>query len=68
MGLLAHHDGVLEAEVEDDLGVDHPVARLVEGVLDVGVQEVQRLPRSINMFGWKERQKKKKHLSLLACE
>lgn len=47
VGLLAHHDGVLEAEVEDHLGVDHPVARLVEGVLDVGVQEVERLPRAI---------------------
>lgn len=57
MGLLAHHDGVLEAEVEDDLGVDHPVARLVEGVFDVGVQEVQRLPRDnwIWAFGNKKR-------------
>lgn len=46
MGLLPNHDGVPEAEVENDLGVDDPVARLVEGVLDVGVQEVKRL-RSI---------------------
>ena len=45
VSLLAHHDRVLEAEVQDDLGVDNPVARLVEGVLNVGVQEVQRLPR-----------------------
>ena len=43
VGFLADHDGVLEAEVQDHLGVDDSVAGLVEGVLDVRVQDVQRL-------------------------
>lgn len=41
--LLSDHDGVLQAEVQHHLGVDDPVARLVERVLDVSVKDVQRL-------------------------
>lgn len=41
--LLAHHDGVLQTEVQHDLRVVGAVARLVEGVLDVHVQYVQSL-------------------------
>ena len=55
VGFLADHDGVLEAEVQDHLRVDNSVAGLVEGVLDVRVQDVQRL--RISSHAHKHKQK-----------
>ena len=43
MRLVAHRNGVFQAEVQHDLRIAGAVARLVEGVLDVRVQDPQSL-------------------------